>query len=340
MSRTMRNKQVCEPDFESALASSPEAYGHLDLIAFGFPCQDLSIANPKGKGLAGERSSLFYEAIRIVRLLVPKWILIENVPGLLTSNKGMDFAIILNEVAESGYGYCWNVLDSQWFGVAQRRRRLFIAGRFGRECPIEILSEPKRYKRDVSPDDEASSASHCINTGNGRKRQNASYETEMYIAKTINTGQRGNNYAWRENHIAKTIDTGGSGSASAERNNYIAHVINTGGRRIGNYPTTEDYIARTITRNTGINNVQNDTLIARYVNTGKRTGSNGAQETYIAKPYADGKGAVAGTSRGLDTARGFVIGNAITVPVIEWIGKRMIMAINHLAHHKPERSKK
>lgn len=280
MSRAGGNKQIRIIDLEEALAGSPETYGHLDLIAFGFPCQDISVANPKGKGLAGKKSSLFHEAIRIVRLLMPEWILIENVPGLLSHNKGRDFGIVLREVAESGYGYCWNVLDSRWFSVAQRRRRLFIAGRFGRFCPCEILSEPAGHQRHVPQDDEISPASNCVNARTG-SRQDPSVET--YIAKTINTGQRGNNYEWWEN-----------------------------------------YIASTVTANHGINNAKNDTFIARSVNTNRRSGSNAGQENYIAEPYPDGERKAAGSARGLDTARGVVIGNGITVPVFKWIGKRII----------------
>jgi len=102
-----------------------------DLIAGGFPCQDLSVAG-KRKGLAGERSGLAWEFMRIIRAVRPRCVLIENVPGLLSSNQGRDMAALLGTLADLGdglqYGVAYRILDSQWFGVPQRRRRVFIVG--------------------------------------------------------------------------------------------------------------------------------------------------------------------------------------------------------------------
>lgn len=101
----------------------------VDVICGGFPCQDLSIAG-KRAGLAGSRSGLFHDAIRIVRAIKPAIVLLENVMGLLSSNQGNDFAIVLRELGEGWpcAEVAWRVLDSQYFGVAQRRRRVFIVG--------------------------------------------------------------------------------------------------------------------------------------------------------------------------------------------------------------------
>ncbi len=113
----------------------------VDCITAGVPCQDVSVAGKRG-GLQGERTGLFYEFARILQELRPAWFVFENVPGLFSSNKGRDFAEILRVLmVECGYGVCWRVLDSQFFGVAQRRRRVFIVGRFGKPCPPEVLFE-------------------------------------------------------------------------------------------------------------------------------------------------------------------------------------------------------
>jgi DNA (cytosine-5)-methyltransferase 1 len=119
----------------------------VDLICGGFPCQDLSIAG-KREGLAGERSGLWFEFARIIEELNPRWVVIENVPGLLSSNKGRDFAIILSGLVERGYGVCWRVLDSQYFGVAQRRRRVFIVGSLGNGRAAEVLFEREGVRWD------------------------------------------------------------------------------------------------------------------------------------------------------------------------------------------------
>src|SRR3990167_6826375 len=96
-----------------------------DLICGGFPCQDVSVAG-KRAGLDGERSGLWFEFHRIVTEVRPRWVVVENVPGLLSSNAGRDFAVILRGLVECGYGVCWRILDAQYFGVAQRRRRVFV----------------------------------------------------------------------------------------------------------------------------------------------------------------------------------------------------------------------
>lgn len=99
----------------------------VDVICGGFPCQDLSVAG-KRAGLAGSRSGLFHDAIRIVRAIKPAIVVLENVPGLLSSNQGHDFATVIRELGEGWpcAEVAWRVLDSQYFGVAQRRRRVFI----------------------------------------------------------------------------------------------------------------------------------------------------------------------------------------------------------------------
>jgi DNA (cytosine-5)-methyltransferase 1 len=97
------------------------------IITGGFPCQDLSVAG-KRAGLAGARSGLFWEIRRLVEETQTEWFILENVPGLLSSNGGKDFGIVLGEMADLGYSLGWRVLDAQYFGIPQRRRRVFIVG--------------------------------------------------------------------------------------------------------------------------------------------------------------------------------------------------------------------
>ncbi|NLE26648.1 MAG: DNA cytosine methyltransferase [Clostridiaceae bacterium] len=120
----------------------------VDVICGGFPCQDVSIAG-KRKGLAGERSGLWSEFARIIDELEPDWVVIENVPGLLSSHRGRDFATVIRWLAERGYGVAWRILDSQYFGVAQRRRRVFIIGSLGNGGASEILFEREGVRWDI-----------------------------------------------------------------------------------------------------------------------------------------------------------------------------------------------
>ena len=117
-----------------------EIDGAIDLVVGGSPCQSFSVAG-KREGLKGA-SGLMFEYIRCVQELRPRWFLWENVPGALTSEDGGAFGQLLSEMDELGYSLAWRVLDAQFFGVAQRRRRLFLVGHLGAESPAEVLFEP------------------------------------------------------------------------------------------------------------------------------------------------------------------------------------------------------
>jgi len=107
-----------------------EFRGKADLVVGGSPCQSFSVAG-KRLGMDDPRGNLALEFLRAVKEIQPTWFLFENVPGLLSSDGGRDFGIFLGEVAEIGYGFAYRVLDSQFFGVPQRRRRVFVVGHIG-----------------------------------------------------------------------------------------------------------------------------------------------------------------------------------------------------------------
>ena len=117
-----------------------------DVVVGGSPCQSFSVAG-KREGLSGE-SGLMFEYIRAVREVRPKWFLWENVPGALSSEGGEAFRQLLSEMDKLGYGLAWRVLDAQFFGVAQRRRRVFLVGRLGACPPVEVLFEPEGMRGD------------------------------------------------------------------------------------------------------------------------------------------------------------------------------------------------
>jgi DNA (cytosine-5)-methyltransferase 1 len=102
----------------------------IDLLAGGTPCQSFSLAGRRG-GLEDARGNLAIEFCQLAGRLRPRWIVWENVPGVLSSNGGRDFGSIVGALAELGYGCAWRVLDAQFFGVPQRRRRVFVVGHLG-----------------------------------------------------------------------------------------------------------------------------------------------------------------------------------------------------------------
>lgn len=117
-----------------------------DLVVGGSPCQSFSIAGRR-EGLEGA-SGLMWEYVRAIRELRPRWLVWENVPGALSSSHGEDFACLLRALDGLGYGLAWRVLDAQYFGVAQRRRRVFLVGSLGSTRACEVLFEPESLRWD------------------------------------------------------------------------------------------------------------------------------------------------------------------------------------------------
>ena len=121
----------------------------VDVIIYGSPCQDLSVAG-KRAGIDGAKSSMFFESVRIFKEMrdatggiFPRVVVWENVPGALTSNKGRDFGAVLTALDDIGaVAQWWNVLDAQFFGVPQRRRRVFLISVFDPAIAQRVGSEP------------------------------------------------------------------------------------------------------------------------------------------------------------------------------------------------------
>ena len=121
----------------------------VDLVVGGTPCQSFSVAGLR-KGMEDPRGNLALTFCAILDKFRPKWFVWENVPGVLSSNKGRDFGSFLGAVAELGYGASYRVLDAQNFGVPQRRRRVFVVGHLGDWSPTaEVLFEPESLSRHI-----------------------------------------------------------------------------------------------------------------------------------------------------------------------------------------------
>ena len=124
-----------------------KTYGKPDVVVGGSPCQSFSVAGGR-TGLDGA-SGLMWEYVRAVRDIKPRWLLWENVPGALSSSHGEDFRCLLEALDACGYGLAWRVLDAQFFGVAQRRERVFLVGRLGDpDGPCRVLFEPESLRWD------------------------------------------------------------------------------------------------------------------------------------------------------------------------------------------------
>jgi DNA (cytosine-5)-methyltransferase 1 len=129
--------------------------GTVDLLVGGTPCQSFSVAGLR-QGLKDPRGNLMLTYLAIAERLKPRWLVWENVPGVLSSNGGKDFGSFLGALGELGYEWAYRVLDAQWFGVAQRRRRVFVVAHLGEgSLAAKVLFESESLRRDTAPSREA-----------------------------------------------------------------------------------------------------------------------------------------------------------------------------------------
>jgi DNA (cytosine-5)-methyltransferase 1 len=262
--------------------------GRIDVLAGGFPCQDLSVAGQRA-GLAGAKSGLFFEFARIANDALGHggFVLLENVGGLLSSNRGRDFAVVLATLAELGfYDVAWRVLDSQYFGVPQRRRRVFILGRrgVGRSCAT-ILLEPESGGGDFE--------------ARRTPKPRAAHRTQDGIARTVQTRGRRQDGDTDDFIIANPVlaGDGAQRSTSVERSYWI-----------------EDFRNGTLTADPGRSDRKPIIVGATPDANGMRaaTGLPGRVDGAPDDPRPDGR-------------RYAAVGDAVTVNVAEWIGRRLNM---------------
>lgn len=264
----------------------PNDLEKVDVICGGFPCQDVSVAGRRA-GLAGQRSGLFHDAMRIVRRLQPRLVVLENVPGLLSSNRGLDFATVIREMGE-GWDcseVCWRILDSRYFGVAQRRRRVFIAASAAGGCAEQVLalSEGVRWH-----------PASCGKPRTGASADSAGCTSKDGVVPTLTS------------KMAK----GTGGPSGDECQNLIAVDVY-------NQVVNGD-CAATVTTSTG-----GSTTSGPKVITDMAVRRLTPLECERLQGFPDGWTDVPNGKRfASDTQRYKQIGNAVTVNVAEWIAKR------------------
>jgi len=284
----------------------------VDLVTAGFPCQDLSTANTTGRtGLSGGRSGLFFDLARVVGALRPRWLLLENVTGLLHCHQGRDLHAVLDELGGLGYGMAWRVLDAQHAGLGQQRRRVFLAGCRGAPCPFEVLFDgepgpPGAAAGRVSQDPAAAAgaAPGALadrpgaqpgrgHSGNRRGDQDpdraaSAAPTATTLATTAAAGAgplyviQAGGWAplyWRENGPSYTLDTTGR--------HLVAYIP----------PGDDELVVRRFTP-------RECERLQGFPDDWTATGADG-------RPIPDG-------------IRYRMLGNAVAVPVVAWVGRRLL----------------
>lgn len=273
--------------------------GECDLVVGGSPCQSFSVAG-KREGLKGE-SGLMFEYIRAVRELRPGWFLWENVPGALSSEGGEAFRQLLSEMDELGYGMAWRVLDAQFFGVPQRRRRLFLVGRLGVEPPVEVLISGRNDAAALVPVAFAQNTRDEVRLVNGDGSLSGALAAQpgmkqtTCVCETANT--KSNGLGVSESDVMKTLDTNNSGAVA-----YRA-CTQYGDKVAGSAPiVSSGYVVRRLTPR------ECERL-------------QGFPDDWTLIPYR-GKPA----EECPDGPRYKAMGNSMAVPVMRWIGERIAKA--------------
>jgi DNA (cytosine-5)-methyltransferase 1 len=327
-------RRQCRADSASATANGheqPTAF-HCDLLVGGFPCQDLSVAG-KRAGLSGARSSLFHEYVRIAKALTPTWGLVENVPGLLSSHRGRDFWLVLSGLRECWPHVGWRILDSQHFGVPQRRRRVFLVGGPTADGVAQVLALGAGGGGDSAAGGQAGTdVAYALAAGAGGSKFGSGRDGQDTFVTAATLNCDGNNGGFRtepgehlvhaltgEGHDASEDGTGRgtplvmgvSENQRAElRLTDIARQITSGGGKPGQgYPAA--MVGPLIRRLTPLECERLQGFPDGW--------------TCLCQPlaaYAADPDAAALACRCPDSPRYRAMGNAVTVNVIEWIGWR------------------
>ncbi len=275
----------------------------IDLITFGFPCQDLSIAGKRG-GLSASRSGLFFEAMQIIGVTRPKYFIFENVKGLFSSNEGRDWITILREIANIGYDGQWQLLNTRWF-LPQNRERVFFIGHIRGECRPEIFPIGESFKKSFKGN---KMISNCLDTNYGKgdnRPNNKSGRTLIQIkyVEDSNQGQR----VYDPEGISCSIKSIGGGQGAKTGLYFVERFplkfMNRNQKNIeGDYVFTIDGV------NTG--GIKEDIGIRRLTPT----------ECERLQGFPDGWTDV----KISDTQRYKCLGNAVSIPVVQEIGKRLL----------------
>ena len=325
----------CHGDFTDI---TEDDYGPIDLLVGGTPCQSFSVAGLRG-GMDYDRGNLALEFIRLAQRKRPQWLVWENVPGVLSSNGGRDFGSFLGALAEIGYGFAYRVLDAQYFGVAQRRRRVFVVGYLGDwRRAAAVLFERESLSGNPPPSrEEGEKVAPATEAGAGERG------AISYGIRAANTGSNG----WGiQEELTHTLDTSAPHA--------VAHPCN----EVAPAVTTDPPFSLT-----GNERVECEAIVPMQVFDKQRIGQYGDGEvssTLAARDYKDATDLVASklsvrrlTPTECERLQGFpdsytqipwrnkepencpdgprykALGNSMAVPVMKWIGER-IQAVENL----------
>ena len=269
------------------------------VLVGGTPCQSFSVAGLR-KGLADPRGNLALTYLGVVDRFRPRWAVWENVPGVLSSDGGRDFGSFLGALVELGYGFAYRVLDAQFFGVAQRRRRVFVVGCAGGDWQraAEVLFEPEGLR------------------GNPKKGRAKRQSVAPDARSSVETG-----CWWDGGQISQTLDAVlAKGQTMPERNRFPAVLtgdpasIYSIGMDSGS--TYARDLAQPITRRNGDPGAVVRAMAVRRLTPIECERLQGFPDGYTNIPWRKQPEAP-------DGPRYKALGNSMAVPVVRWIGERI-----------------
>ncbi len=263
--------------------------GAIDLLTGGTPCQSFSVAGLRG-GLDDDRGNLALEFLRLAQRTRPRWLVWENVPGVLSSNKGRDFGAILGGMVKCGYGFSYRVLDAQYFGLAQRRKCVFVVGHLGDWRPAAaVLFERESLQGHPSPRREA--GEDPAGTLNARSSAGGGLGTDFECSGGLIAS--GHSMPVRDGAIVQAA--------------VVRKLTPRECERLQGFP--DDYTLIPMNRRT---RAKVEESFAAYM----RRSYPEMTDAEIARLAADGP-------------RYCALGNSMAVPVMHWIGKR-IQKVEHI----------
>jgi DNA (cytosine-5)-methyltransferase 1 len=308
----------------------------IDLLVGGTPCQSFSVAGLR-KGLDDPRGNLMLTYLAIAERYQPRWLVWENVPGVLSSNGGRDFGTFLGALGQLGYGFAYRVLDAQYFGVAQRRRRVFVVGYLGdwrRAAAVlferESLSghpAPRRETREevaacltrgvgqrYDPEKETlpvTTGSLCARTGQSISTQDAAQGHLLPIAfGAQNSAGQGDSVS---EHVTPTLDKSKTPAVAIG-------LVDTTGHQGDRFVAAGD-VTQALSASAGNNAGGGGTCLlapdmaVRRLTPVECERLQGFPDDYTLIPYRNRMAA--------DGPRYKAMGNSMAVPVMRWIGKRI-----------------
>lgn len=282
-------------------------HGRADVVVGGSPCQSFSTQGLR-TGLDDPRGRLMHEYVRAVADIGPRWLVWENVPGVLSQDGGRAFGTLLSLLGELGYRLCWRVLDAQFWGVAQRRRRVYLVGSLGGFGSAAVLLEPGCVPG--GPGQSDAKRAEVAGGAGGDTHEAGGPEGGGRIAYAVRTANTKSNGWGIQREVTHTLDTTGPEAVAFKW--FVGAKSHGIGYSEGCSPTLTDSSSHVpaVTFESETGDGTYETCVRRLTPT----------ECERLMGFPDGWTDVDGAS---DSKRYKALGNSMAVPVMRWIGERI-----------------